>query len=217
MDRIRLPKPAGHSVLAFSFRANRLANELARQLARGGKPGTPVVWTHGDSEALVQPARTRVALQPGLLLVDLVIDTDQTGTADLVIALRVGASARDATLVAVTEETPRGNALLAARWGAIAQNEVWDALLRVGQVQLRRRENTAQRVVAGLFANARSLTFLATRAVSAAEIAQYFQRLPPKSPPIDFGKLVVPPLAPTRAPRNKANAARRKKRVAPKS
>ncbi len=217
MDRIRMSKSASRSVFALSVRASRVADELARQLARGGQPGTPVVWTNGDSEALVHPAKTRVALQPGLLLVELVIDTDQTGVANLVIALRVGTSARDATLVAVTEQAPRGNALLAARWGAIAQNELWDALLRVGQVQLRRRENTAQLAVAGLFANARSLTFLATRAVSAAEIAEYFQRLPPKSPPIDFGKLVVPPLASTRAPRNKASAARHKKRATQKS
>ena len=217
MDRIRLPTPAGKSVFTFTVGLDRLAIALARQLARGGKPETPLVWTNGDSQVLVHPAKTRVALQPGLLLVELVLDTDQTGVANLVIALRVGASAQDATLAAVTEEAPRGNAVLAARWGRIAQNEVWDALVRAGQAQLREQENAAQLVIAGLFANAKGLTFLATRAVSAAEIADYFKSLPPKTPPIDFGTLAVPRPASTRAPRIKTSAPRRKHRATKKT
>src|SRR5438874_1110128 len=92
-----------------------------------------VVWVDADSTVLVQAAKAQVVLRPGLALVELPMSTDQTGTVSLVIPLRVGSSGADATLLAVTEGLPRGNPKLAARWGTVAQDAVWQGLLRMGQ------------------------------------------------------------------------------------
>jgi hypothetical protein len=60
------------------------------------------------------------------------LETDQTGRTPLVVAFALG-SRDDAGLVAATDELPRGNGLLAARWGPALRAAAWASLLMLAQ------------------------------------------------------------------------------------
>ena len=96
-------------------------------------PPTNVIWVEAGDEALVHLDSTRAKILDRLLLVSVDLETDQTGRATLVVSLAVGGDGDLAGLVATTDELPRGNGLLAARWGHILQDAVWSALLAIAQ------------------------------------------------------------------------------------
>jgi hypothetical protein len=156
-----------------------LTRLLMRQITSDDSSGTPVVWADGDSEIVVYPERLRLALQPGLVLIELMLATDQTGVASLVIPFIIGKSSEDAVLMAVTEEVPRGNHLLASRWGQVVQDALWEALIRVGQNLLRERAPNDSLAVAGVFADTERLSYIVTPPVSAAEISEYYSQFGP--------------------------------------
>jgi len=125
------------------------------------KPGTPVIWSDGDSEMVVDLAELTTSLEPGLVVIQLTVETDQTGKHTLAVPFSIASSEKDAYLVALTESLPRGNALLASRWGRPAQDALWQALLRVGKIELREvHEDHEFMDLVGLFAGHDELTFL---------------------------------------------------------
>lgn len=117
-----------------------LATEIARRLygtpADGGPPppNTPakaVIWVdHGD-EVLVHLDAIHTRVMDRMLLVSVDLETDQTGRATMVVPLAIGNAADPAGLVAVTDEYPRGNGVLASRWGHVLQTAVWSSLLEI--------------------------------------------------------------------------------------
>jgi hypothetical protein len=72
---------------------------------------------------------TRVRILDRTLLVSVDLETDQTGRTPLVVALALGDAADPAGLIAVADALPRGNGLLAARWGQTLQSAVWASML----------------------------------------------------------------------------------------
>jgi hypothetical protein len=62
------------------------------------------------------------------VLISIDLETDQTGRTPLVVAFALGSS-EAAGLVVATDELPRGNPVLAARWGSTTQAAAWSALL----------------------------------------------------------------------------------------
>jgi hypothetical protein len=154
----------------FELSIDQLRRAVIQSLGGGS-----VIWEDADSEVIVILDEIRLALRPGLILIDLPMMTDQTGRASLVIPLSIGTDAPTATLTALTESQPRGEASLASRWGRLAQDALWDAVLDAGQSALRAAETGAGLEVAGLYTGGESLTYLATRHVMAAEIAEYYR------------------------------------------
>ena len=71
---------------------------------------------------------TQITGQCVLISIDL--ETDQTGRTPLVVAFSLGHDDKGA-LIAATDEFPRGNGLLAARWGVQVQQAAWNALLQL--------------------------------------------------------------------------------------
>ncbi|MGE0098891.1 MAG: hypothetical protein AB7S86_11145 [Hydrogenophaga sp.] len=134
----------------------------------------PVVWRDAESELLVHPARTRVRYAPGFVFVELAVFTDQTGDAQLLLAYKLGASPNEASLTAVAESRPRGDATLAARWAECVTPLVWMALLRCGQVMLGRRRSKTPLVVAGVYTLGKVLSFIATEPVSTEALREYY-------------------------------------------
>lgn len=171
-----------------------LTAALRQQLSPGVPLNAPVVWTHGDSEAVFHPDKLRLSLLPGLVLIEVTLETDQTGASVLVVPFSTGKSPADATLTVVTEELPRGDPLLAARWGEIVQNELWDGLLNVGQDYLRQRRDDASLVVGGLYTGGRSLSFIITRPFSATEVNDYYAEIRRENPALEFSPLEPPEL-----------------------
>jgi hypothetical protein len=103
----------------------------ARYAAPGQPPPAQVIWQDGDSEVLVHLDKTETVTFPGLVLVALTLEADETGLGQLVVAFAVGSPDSPAGLLAVTEARPRGPAALADRWGEAATAVAWLALVDV--------------------------------------------------------------------------------------
>jgi hypothetical protein len=61
------------------------------------------------------------------------VETDQTGRTSLVVPFALGNATDPAGLVAVTDHYPRGNGLLASRWGEAVQAAVWSTVLGIAK------------------------------------------------------------------------------------
>jgi hypothetical protein len=112
--------------------ARYLAVRLAGTTADGSAPPASVparvVWVdHGD-EVLVHLDSTTTQIAGRSLLVSIELECDQTGRTPLVVAFALPLD-EAAGLVLATDEYPRGNGLLAARWGPAVQSAAWSALL----------------------------------------------------------------------------------------
>jgi hypothetical protein len=134
-----------------TFTPASLANELRLRIAGAPADGSVpaplsspvIVWADAGSEALVHLDSIQVRMLPGTLLVSLDFETDQTGRSPLIVALTLSADPKDpAGLVAATDEYPRGDGRLAARWGRAFQAAAWASLLSIAQ------DHAAQRSLA---------------------------------------------------------------------
>lgn len=158
---------------------------LATQFG-GSNPKQPIVWRDAESELLVHPTRTQVKFAPGFVFVELAVATDQTGDAQLLLAYKIGASPNEASLTAVSEARPRGDATLATRWAEPVTQLVWFALLRCGQVLLQRRRSKAPLVVSGVYTLGKVLSFITTAPVSADALRQYYADVRGGEKPLDL-------------------------------
>ena len=101
----------------------------ARYAAIGQRPPAQVIWQDADGEVLVHLDQTKVVMFPGLILVALTLEADETGKGQLVVPFAVGSPASPAGLLAATEQRPRGPDQLVDRWGESAIAAGWLALL----------------------------------------------------------------------------------------
>ena len=168
-----LEQLARSQLFVLDLRDEDAAAAIAAQLG-GGDATSPIVWRDADSALLLYPGETRVRLAPGFVLVELRVATDQTGTDTLVLPFRIGASPNQAVATTVTETIPRGNAVLAARWGTPASTIVWHAILRAGAALLAHRKLAQPMTISGVYTLGRVLSFLATTPVDAADVRTYF-------------------------------------------
>lgn len=115
--------------------ATQITSRLTASSADGSQVAlaSTVVWVdHGD-EVAVHLDSLQVRLLQSSLLVSVDLETDQTGRATLVMAFALGTPGDPAGMVAVTDDLPRGNGVLAARWGKTLQMAVWASLLGFAQ------------------------------------------------------------------------------------
>jgi hypothetical protein len=112
--------------------STRLAGTPADGSTASGASQSSVVWIDQGDAVLVHLDSVAVRFVGQTALVSLDLECDQTGRTTLVVAFALGADATaGAALVAVTEAFPRGNSLLAARWGAVTRSAAWSALLNL--------------------------------------------------------------------------------------
>jgi hypothetical protein len=91
---------------------------------------TSVVWVDGGDSVLVHLDSIATRIVGTCLLVSIDLETDQTGRTPLVVAFAINATDA-AGLVAATDALPRGNGILASRWGSAVRNAAWGAFLRI--------------------------------------------------------------------------------------
>jgi hypothetical protein len=161
---------------------------LAAQLG-GPDAKQPVVWRDAESEMLVFPGATQVRLAPGFVLVELAVSSDQTGAAQLVFAFKIGTTPNEASLTAIAEERPRGEAILARRWAEPATELLWYALLRCGEVLLSRRRLKKPQQLAGVYTLGRVLSFITTEPVSTDAVRAYYGEVLRADVPFDLSIL----------------------------
>jgi len=123
---------ARRTPLAAPTAATTTAGRSARRAA-APPVGARVVWVDGGDEVVVHLDSVKAQIASGSLLVAVDLEADQTGRQTLVVALALGGADDPAGLVAVTDDLPRGNGLLAARWGGPLQAAVWGALVDLAQ------------------------------------------------------------------------------------
>ena len=130
----------GPQPIPDQFDAEYLTTELAVRLAgrpaegsRSSTDAAKVVWVDAGDEVLVHLDSVQARIAGSTLLVSVDLECDQTGRASLIVPFALGGADDNAGLVAVTDELPRGNGLLAARWGKALQAAIWASLLGLAQ------------------------------------------------------------------------------------
>ena len=116
------------------FNDATLAAAIAQRLANGNASAMrlkAVVWVDRGDEVIVHLDNLRAKTADRVLLLSVDLETVQTGRTPLICVFAVGNDKDPAGLVAVTDELPRGNGVLAARWGKILQEALWSSLLAI--------------------------------------------------------------------------------------
>jgi hypothetical protein len=135
------PPPQSYPPLKIAYHLDELAltTQLAMRMA-----GTPadggsapvqvpqkVIWVDQGDEVLVHLDSLRTRIRDGAVLVSVDLETDQTGRTPLVVTFALGRADDPTGLIAVTDEYPRGNGVLASRWGRALQEAAWASLLGI--------------------------------------------------------------------------------------
>jgi len=107
----------------------RLAGRPADGSPASGAPPSSIVWVDGSDEVVVHLDSLESRIVDGTLVVSLELESVETGRAPLIVVLALGSADDPAGLVATTNELPRGNTALAARWGNAVQTAVWSSLI----------------------------------------------------------------------------------------
>jgi hypothetical protein len=96
-------------------------------------PGNQVVWVDSGDEVLVHLDSVQTRILDGMVLISVDLESDQSGRTPLIVSFALGTATDPAGLVAVTDEYPRGDGSLAARWGEAVQAALWSTLLGIAQ------------------------------------------------------------------------------------
>jgi hypothetical protein len=124
------PEPGGVSE-PVAVKAKDLDRLLRAALSPEDADEEVVLLTDGDSQLLVDPARSRALIGEGMVLVVLGVDCDQTGPAEVVVPFAVGSEGATAGMIMATEQVPRGPAEVTGRWGEALVAVAWEALVGV--------------------------------------------------------------------------------------
>ncbi|HEY6489868.1 MAG: hypothetical protein WCC26_04130 [Terracidiphilus sp.] len=165
--------PTVNDQYSSSQLASAIADRLSGTPADGSSapvtaPTGPVIWVDKGDEVLVHLESTQVRIQDACVLVSVDLESDQTGRQAMVVAFSLSTGADDAGLVAATDALPRGNGLLAARWGQVLQSAIWASLLNMSQQHAFER----QKAPLGLSVTSGLLNFHAGAPLAAVGSAQ---------------------------------------------
>lgn len=149
----RLNERALAAAIAGRLGGGRAADGSLTPKAAAAAAVTAVIWVDRGDEVLVHLDSVRVEIADRLLLISVELETDQTGRTPLVVAYALGDATDPAGLVVVTDDLPRGNGVLASRWGKILQEAVWASILAAATDHAQ----GAGKVAVGLSATAGSL------------------------------------------------------------
>lgn len=105
---------------------------LAAPGAVGARADTSaVVWRAAGNELLVRFGRTEVRLDEGIVVLQVPVHCDEVTESTVTVAFAVGERRRPAGLLAITEERPRGAALVVEVWGDALTAFAWQVVLSV--------------------------------------------------------------------------------------
>ena len=142
--------------------AIRLGGSPADGSAAPADPPAKAIWVDQGDEVLVHLDSLRTRILDRMLLVSVDLETDQTGRTSMVVPFALGNATDPAGLVAVTDQYPRGNGLLASRWGEAVQAAVWSTVLSIAADHASERGSAPL----GISASAGAINLHAGRALS---------------------------------------------------
>lgn len=111
--------------------AARLVGGLGGGLDVDGWPGDTLLWQRGGNSLLVLPDQLALRLGDGVLAISLPVQCDQSEAVEVHVSFVVGDPRRPAGLMAVTEERPRGPAVVVDTWGEAIVAFCWHVVLQM--------------------------------------------------------------------------------------
>jgi hypothetical protein len=133
--------PGPQSAIPDNFDPALLSSTISVRLA--GTPadgsllttsiGNQVIWVDSGDEVLVHLDSIQTRILDRVVLISIDLESDQSGRTPLIVSFAIGNAIDPAGLIAVTDEYPRGDGSLAARWGEAVQAALWSTLLGLAQ------------------------------------------------------------------------------------
>lgn len=160
-------------IFLLSFSPSDLQKTIQTLLVPTGYEIGPVIWEDAESDVVVHLDKLRFALKPGLILFELTLEADGTGLVPMVIPFKIGNDANTASLIISTEHLPRGEQLMAHRWGEIVQEHLWFALLEAGEQLKAAKFTDAAIKISGIYTDGESVFYLYSEPVTADDIDAY--------------------------------------------
>jgi hypothetical protein len=148
-----VPDQFDSSTLSSALKV-RLQGTPADGSALGASASNQIIWVDAGDEILVHLDSIQTKILNNLVLISIDLESDQTGRTPLVVNFALGSATDLAGLVAVTDEYPRGDGRLAARWGEAVQAALWSTLLKLAQEHASERGKAP----AGISATAGTMT-----------------------------------------------------------
>ena len=112
-------------------RLARLAARLVGGLGADGRLGEALLWQRAGNSLLVLPDKLQLRLGDGVLAFSLPVQCDQSEAVEVHVSFVVGDPRRPAGLLAITEERPRGPAVVVDTWGEAIVAFCWHVVLQV--------------------------------------------------------------------------------------
>ena len=104
---------------------------VAGGVGTDGRPGDTLLWQRGGNSLLVLPDQLALRLGDGVLAFSVPVQCDQSEAVEVHVSFVVGDPKRPAGLMAVTEERPRGPAVVVDTWGEAIVAFCWHVVLQV--------------------------------------------------------------------------------------
>lgn len=123
-----IPDALTPAVLTDLIRA-RLAGSPSDGSSEVTAEPTEVIWVDNGDELLVHLDGTTTEIVDDCVIVSLDLECDQTGRTPLVVVFSLGQDG--VGMIAATDQIPRGNGILVARWAAVVQAAAWSCLVSI--------------------------------------------------------------------------------------
>ena len=120
-----------HVTAADAARLARTAALLVGGLGLEAQRGASLLWQRDGNALLVLPQKIALTLGEGVLAFSIPVQCDQSGATQVHVSFVVGDPKRPAGLVAVTEERPRGPAVVVDTWGDTLVAFAWHVVLQM--------------------------------------------------------------------------------------
>ena len=144
----------------------RIVGTPANGAALTAPIGNQVIWVDAGDEVLVHLDSLQTKILDRMVVMSIDLECDQVGRTPMIVTFALGDANDPAGLVAVTDEYPRGDGRLAARWGDAIQAALWSALLGLSGDHATERSQSPS----GISAKAGVLTLHAGARITAAEV-----------------------------------------------
>ena len=172
-DQKSTVQPHTDDIFLLGFSPSDLQSKIQALLTPSGYDIGPVIWEDAESDVVVHLDKLRFAVKPGLVLFELTLEADGTGLVPMVIPFKIGRDANSASLIISTEHLPRGEQLMAHRWGEIVQDHLWFALLEAGEQLKAAKFEDAIIKISGIYTDGKSVFYLYSEPVTVDEIDAY--------------------------------------------
>ena len=133
LEPLRAGRPAADVTVRAEEAAQlaRIAARLVGGLGADARQGEALLWQRAGNSLLVRVDKLQLRLGEGVLAFSLPVQCDQSEAVEIHASFVVGDPKRPAGLLAITEERPRGPAVVVDTWGEAIVAFCWHVVLQI--------------------------------------------------------------------------------------